>query len=115
MASRSRPLSPHLGIYKPQITLVLSILHRITGMGLAFGLVVFVFWLVALAGGSESYDIFIGWIHSLLGQIILFGLTAALFFHFCAGIRHMLWNIGIGFDIKECVKAARPFWSRRCC
>ena len=101
---KARPLSPHLQIYKPQLTSGLSILHRMTGVALSFGLLVLVAWLVALAGGSENYAVFTTYAGTLLGQIILFGLTVAFFFHLCCGIRHLLWDAGLFLDIKGAYK-----------
>ncbi len=96
----TRPLSPHLQVYKWQLTSVMSILHRATGVGLAFGLPVFVAWLVALAEGRDSYTTFIGWFHNPVGQILLFGWTWAFFYHFWCGIRHLLWDSGLFLTIK---------------
>jgi succinate dehydrogenase / fumarate reductase, cytochrome b subunit len=89
-----RPLSPHLQIYKPQLTSALSIFHRATGVALAFGLPVFVAWLVALSGGKDVYSNFISYFHCSIGQIVLFGWTLAFFYHFFCGIRHLLWDAG---------------------
>ncbi len=99
-----RPLSPHLQIYKPQITSVLSITHRITGVALAIGLAVLVAWLAAIAGGPESYATFTSYSGSILGQLILLGISFAFFFHLCLGIRHLLWDAGFFLEIKEVYK-----------
>ncbi len=96
-----RPLSPHLQIYKPQITSTLSILHRITGVALGLGLVIFVLWLLALASGPSSYVEFINCAHSVIGQIILVGISAAFYYHLCNGIRHLFWDAGVGLEIRE--------------
>jgi succinate dehydrogenase / fumarate reductase cytochrome b subunit len=93
-----RPLSPHLQIYKPQITSVLSILHRISGVALAVGTLVLVWWLVAVAAGKQSYDTVQAFLGSPIGWIVLFGWTVALWYHFCSGIRHLLWDLGRGFE-----------------
>jgi succinate dehydrogenase / fumarate reductase cytochrome b subunit len=106
-AKTARPLSPHLQIYKPQITTSLSILHRITGVGLAFGFFVLVGWLVALAGGPESYGLFTACAQSIPGKIVLFGLTLAFFYHLCNGIRHLLWDIGLYLELPEVYKTGR--------
>ena len=102
--AKARPLSPHLQVYKPQLTSFMSILHRLTGVGLSFGIVLFVAWLAALANGSESYAGFLTYAHSLIGQVLLFGITAAFFYHLCNGIRHLVWDAGAGLDIKTAYK-----------
>ena len=102
--AKARPLSPHLGIYKKQLTSGMSILHRFTGIGLTFGVVVFVAWLTALANGEEAYADFTTYAQSLVGQALLFGFTAALFYHLCNGIRHLAWDSGAGLDIKTAYK-----------
>lgn len=96
----ARPLSPHLGIYKPQLTSGMSIFHRATGVALAFGLPVFVAWLVVLAGGQEAYDSFISLFQNIYAQIILGGLSFAFFYHFFCGIRHLLWDAGFFLDLQ---------------
>ncbi len=102
-----RPLSPHLQIYKPQLTSILSILHRITGVGLCFGFIVLVGWLAALASGPESYNSFLACAHCILGQTVLFGLTVAFFYHLCCGIRHLLWDAGLYLELPEVYKTGR--------
>jgi succinate dehydrogenase / fumarate reductase cytochrome b subunit len=101
MPSAPRPLSPHLQIYKPQLTSGLSIFHRMTGIGLALGLPVFVAWLCALAKGADAYARFLSCAHSTVGQILLFGWSWAFFYHFWAGIRHLCWDAGFFLDIKN--------------
>ena len=99
MASTDRPLSPHLQIYKPQLTAVLSIAHRASGIFLVLGTLLLVYWLTALARGPESYaqaQVIFG---SILGQLILFAWVFALFYHLCNGIRHLIWDMGAGFEI----------------
>lgn len=101
MAAGNRPLSPHLQVYRPQITSVLSILHRITGVILSIGILVLVYWLAAAAGGDESYAGAVALLGSAFGQILLFGWTLAFFYHFCNGIRHLVWDTGRGFEIRQ--------------
>jgi len=96
-----RPLSPHLQIYRPQITTVLSITHRITGIGLGVGTFLLVWWLVAAATSDAAYATVGGFIHSPIGLILLFGWTGALWFHFCNGIRHLAWDFGYGFELPQ--------------
>ena len=100
MASRERPLSPHLQIYRPQITSVLSILHRITGGALAAGTLLLVYWLAAIAGGPDTYAAAQSVIGSVIGQLLLFGWSWALFYHLTNGIRHLFWDMGRGFELR---------------
>ena len=101
MATQERPLSPHLQVYKPQITMVMSILHRITGVVLAVGSLLFVAWLVAVAGGADAFELARAALASVPGQIVLFGLSACLVYHFLNGIRHLAWDAGHGFEIPK--------------
>ena len=94
-----RPLSPHLQVYKPQITTLTSILHRITGVALAAGTVLLVWWLVAAATSDRAYAAATWFIGSWIGLLMLFGWTLAMWFHFCNGIRHLFWDFGYGFDL----------------
>lgn len=96
----SRPLSPHLQVYRPQLTSGMSIFHRLTGVCLAFGLPVLVAWVVALASGPEIYAQFTECARSLVGQIMLAGWAWAFFFHFCCGVRHLFWDAGYLLSIK---------------
>jgi succinate dehydrogenase / fumarate reductase cytochrome b subunit len=100
MATENRPLSPHLQIYKPQLTSVLSILHRITGVALAIGTLLLVWWLIAAATGPGAYDSAQSFIGSILGRLLLLGWTFALFYHLANGIRHLLWDAGWGFELS---------------
>jgi succinate dehydrogenase / fumarate reductase, cytochrome b subunit len=93
-----RPLSPHLQVYRPQITSTLSILHRITGIGLGVGTLLLVCWLVALASGAAAFAAVQWFVASWVGLVLLFGWTVALLFHFCNGIRHLAWDAGYGFE-----------------
>jgi succinate dehydrogenase / fumarate reductase cytochrome b subunit len=100
MATQNRPLSPHLQVYRPQITSVLSILHRITGVVLAVGSLLLVYWIIAAAVGPEAFAEAQSLIGSFLGRLLLFGWTYALFFHLVNGIRHLFWDMGWGFELK---------------
>ncbi|MGL4186770.1 MAG: succinate dehydrogenase, cytochrome b556 subunit [Thiotrichaceae bacterium] len=97
--ARKRPISPHLQIYKPQITSALSILHRITGGVLVVGTLVLVYWLGAIAAGPEAYAQAKAILGSFIGKVALFGWTWALFYHLANGIRHLVWDAGYGFDL----------------
>jgi succinate dehydrogenase / fumarate reductase, cytochrome b subunit len=96
-----RPLSPHLDVYRWQITMTLSILHRATGIALSFGTLLLVWWLVAAATGPEAYARVQGFIGSPIGWLLLFGWTLSLFYHLFAGIRHLAWDAGYGFQKHE--------------
>lgn len=96
-----RPLSPHLQVYKPQITSALSIFHRITGVAISVGTILLVWWLVAAATSDGAFATVSAVVHSWLGHLVLFGWTAALWFHFCNGIRHLAWDAGYGFELPE--------------
>jgi succinate dehydrogenase / fumarate reductase, cytochrome b subunit len=100
-AKRTRPLSPNIQIYRPQLTSVLSIANRMTGVVLSVCAVVLVVWLLAAATGPEAYAAVQDAIASWIGQIVLFGCTFAFFLHFCGGIRHLVWDAGYGFDLRS--------------
>lgn len=98
MATRPRPLSPHLQIYRPQYTMVLSILHRATGVVLAIGLLLLAYWLLALASGPAAYAGATHVLASPFGFLVLAGFTLAFWYHFCTGIRHLVWDTGRGLE-----------------
>lgn len=104
-APSNRPLSPHLQVYRWQITMAMSILHRATGVGLGIGTLLIAWWLIAAAAGPDSFETVQGFIGSFFGQLILFGFTAALFYHLCNGIRHLVWDTGNGFTIPVATKS----------
>jgi succinate dehydrogenase / fumarate reductase cytochrome b subunit len=95
-----RPLSPHLQIFRPIVTMVMSIVHRITGGALYFGMALLAWWLVAAASGPDYFNFVNGLFGSIIGQIILFGFTWALIHHMLGGLRHLVWDMGHGFDLK---------------
>jgi succinate dehydrogenase / fumarate reductase cytochrome b subunit len=97
----SRPLSPHLGIYRWQLTMTLSILHRATGIALAAGSVLVVAALLALAIGPDAYGVVSRFCASPFGMFLLIGWTWSLSFHLCNGIRHLAWDTGWGFEIPR--------------
>lgn len=97
----TRPLSPHLQVWRFHATMLASITHRLTGMGLYFGTFLIAAWLVALATGADSYALVEGIVFSIFGQIVLFLWAFAILFHFANGIRHLLWDgPGVGFSPK---------------
>ena len=103
--NRQRPLSPHLQIYKPQITSMLSILHRATGIALSIGSVILVLWILALTLGENTYLMYSNLINNWFGKLIIFGFTFALFYHLSNGIRHLFWDAGFGFELSTVYKS----------
>ena len=102
-----RPLSPHLTVYKWGPHMLVSILHRVTGAGLAtVGAAALVWWLVAAASGDEAYRVFAGWATSWLGLAVAVGLSWAFFQHLLSGLRHLVMDIGAGFEIER-----NKFWA----
>lgn len=101
MEQIKRPLSPHLQVYRPQLTSILSITHRATGVALAGGALVLAWWLIALAAGPESYATVHAVLGSVLGQAVLFGFAFAGYYHLCNGIRHLFWDVGMGFELEQ--------------
>lgn len=93
----NRPLSPHLQIYKPILTMVMSILHRITGAALYFGTILLAWWLIAAAAGPAYFDYVNEIFGSIPGRLVLFGFTWALVHHMLGGLRHFVWDMGAGF------------------
>lgn len=94
-----RPLSPHLQIYKPMLTMMMSIFHRLTGAVLYFGTILLVWWLIAAATGPAYFNFVNGLFGSFIGRLILFGYSWALFHHMLGGIRHLIWDTGRGLDL----------------
>jgi len=97
----ARPLSPHLQIYRLPLAALLSITHRITGVGLAMGTLLLTWWVTAAASGPEAYAMATRCITSWFGLFVLFGFSAALYFHLCNGIRHLIWDTGRSFEIAS--------------
>jgi succinate dehydrogenase / fumarate reductase cytochrome b subunit len=101
MSPPTRPLSPHLQVYRWQLTSVLSILHRISGVALTAGTILLVWWLVAAAEGPAAYEGVRDFLGSGIGLAMLFGWTVALFYHLCNGLRHLWWDTGHGFELPD--------------
>jgi succinate dehydrogenase / fumarate reductase cytochrome b subunit len=93
-----RPLSPHLGVYKFAYTMALSILHRITGVASTVGFFVFAWWLMALASGPESYAAAMRCLSTPIAKLLLVGFAFSFVYHFCNGIRHLVWDTGRGLE-----------------
>jgi len=101
MANTNRPLSPHLQVYRPQITSILSILHRLTGIALTGGAVLFSYWIMAATYGPEAFGHAQALLGSWIGQLILWGMTFSLFYHLANGIRHLAWDVGWGYELDK--------------
>lgn len=106
MSDSNRPLSPHLQVYKLPVTALLSISHRITGVVLAIGLLVFAYSFFAIAAGAEAYFQLQSLLQQPVGQISLWLFIYALFFHLCHGVRHLIWDLGLSFDKAQLHKNA---------
>ena len=101
--SHTRPLSPHLQVYRMGLPATLSILHRLTGIGLFMGSIL---WIVLLVGVSLGYETCVHrMVHSLLGHGVLFAWVAALYYHLCNGIRHLFWDVGKGFELAQAYRS----------
>jgi succinate dehydrogenase / fumarate reductase cytochrome b subunit len=98
---KDRPLSPHLQIYKPMLTMMMSIVHRITGGALFVGMLLLVWWLAAAAAGPNAYGQVQWFMETWVGRLILLGYTWALIHHMLGGIRHLIWDLGYGFGPTE--------------
>lgn len=108
MASHPRPTSPHLQVYRRQLTSVTSILHRFTGLYLSLGVVALVLWLAAAAYGPAEFDLAQQALGSIAGRILLFLWTGAFFYHLLNGLRHLAWDAGWGYELAT---AYRSGWS----
>ena len=96
-----RPLSPHLQVYTPQLTSILSIMNRVTGLAVSVGTLMLVWWLVAAASGPSAYGRVQWFVASPVGLFVMFGWTASLFYHFFGGIRHLVWDAGYGYELPQ--------------
>ncbi len=105
MSKDIRPTSPHLTVYRWQITMVLSIMHRITGMGLVVGTALLVAWLYVAAYDAANYSYMHDLLSSIPGKLLLLGWTLAFYFHLANGIRHLFWDMGQGFSIPQTTRS----------
>jgi succinate dehydrogenase / fumarate reductase, cytochrome b subunit len=103
----NRPLSPHLQVYRPMLTMMMSIMHRITGVALYFGVILFVWWLTAAAYSDSYFALVQGFFASWFGRLVMFGFTWALIHHAIGGLRHFIWDMGRGFDLAKVEWMAR--------
>ena len=99
--AKPRPLSPHLQVYRPQLTSVMSIMHRASGAVLATGSLLLALWLVALAAGAAVFNPVADGMQHPLGQLVMFGYSLALVYHGLNGIRHLMWDLRVGLEIKQ--------------
>ena len=99
--AQDRPLSPHLQVYRPQLTSMMSIAHRATGVALTTGTIVLAVWIVSLALGADAYAVTSSLLAHPLGQFVLFGYSAALIYHALNGVRHISWDLGFGLTIPQ--------------
>ncbi|MBL6623619.1 MAG: succinate dehydrogenase, cytochrome b556 subunit [Rhizobiales bacterium] len=102
----NNPLSPHLSIYKFKLSLLMSIAHRITGAALYFSMLIFLFFLISLSIGASGYEIFSLIINTWIGKLVMLGITWAIFHHMLGGLRHFLWDMVKGFEVKTVDKLA---------
>jgi len=107
MTTRNRPLSPHLDIYRLPLLAIMSITHRITGVGLVLGQLGLAWWLGAAASGPEAFAAAQGFLGSFIGYVLLFGWSVALFFHLGHGVRHLLWEAGWGYELPQAYASAK--------
>lgn len=101
----ARPLSPHLGIYKWQLHMAMSILNRATGVFLGLGLLGLAWWLMAIAQGPDAYNVFISFASSILGRLVLLGFSYSLIYHTLNGVRHLVWDAGRSLDVESVRKS----------
>ena len=97
---QNRPLSPHLTIYRPQLNSILSILHRISGVALSISLLVIIGFFTSLIFGQGAFGVFSDYFNSIIGKLIMFFSICGVWYHFFAGIRHLFWDMGYGFNLK---------------
>jgi succinate dehydrogenase / fumarate reductase cytochrome b subunit len=101
MSNTERPLSPHISVYRWPITMTLSILHRITGVAMSVGLFALAAWLYAVAAGGTVYAQAVAMLSSLPGKLLLIGWSFAFFLHLANGVRHLVWDVGHGFEKRQ--------------
>jgi succinate dehydrogenase / fumarate reductase, cytochrome b subunit len=107
MSQVKRPTSPHLQVYAWSLEMALSILHRATGVALGAGSLLVAWWIISIAAGPETYEQFRIIMRSIVGKIILFGFTWSLMLHLCNGVRHLFWDMGKGFDLKDTHRSSK--------
>jgi succinate dehydrogenase cytochrome b subunit len=110
MSGDNRPLSPHIGIYRWQITMVMSILHRLTGVWLSIGTLALIYWLIAILTGPDAYIAAQSLFGSWICQVLMWTWAFSFFYHLCNGIRHLFWDIGRGFEIRTFYITGYSVW-----
>ena len=103
----SRPLSPHLQVYRPMLTMMMSIAHRISGVALYFGSILIVWWFASAAHSDSYFDLVQSFFGHWFGRLLMFGFTWAMFHHAIGGIRHFIWDLGKGFKLTTVENMAR--------
>ncbi len=98
MSDTRSPISPHLSIYRWPITMTLSILHRVTGVAMSAGLIVLCVWLMSAASGADDYELVASLLSTVIGKLMLIGFSFAFFLHLANGVRHLFWDVGLGFE-----------------
>lgn len=111
MTTDTRPLSPQVGIYRWQITMTMSILHRATGLWLAVGTLALIYWLSAATSGPDTYATAHWFFGTWIGQILMWLWTFSLFYHLCNGVRHLFWDAGMGFKIRTFYISGYGVWA----
>ena len=104
--ARARPLSPFLTIWRWHVTMATSILHRATGVALYGGALILAGWAFALARGGVAYNAYMAMLGSVLGKLVLFGITVSAFYHLGNGVRHLVWDMGQGFSVRSADRSA---------
>ena len=107
ISKKKRPLSPHLQVYKPQLTSMMSIFHRVTGFALAIGCFWVTWWLFAAASGADHFKAFHAFAHGWVGRLLLFGWTFSLVYHLLNGMRHLIWDAGSNLDLDGAYRTGR--------
>ena len=110
MTTDTRPLSPQVGIYRWQITMTMSILHRATGLWLAVGTLALIYWLIAATSGPDTYATAHWFFGTWIGLILMWLWTFSLFYHLCNGVRHLFWDAGMGFKIRSFYITGYSVW-----
>lgn len=105
MTRPTRPLSPHIGVYKWQLHMAMSILHRATGVFLGVGLLAMAWWLMSISQGPDAYNEFVTCASSLLGRLVMLGFSYSLIYHALNGMRHLLWDTGRGLEVESVRKS----------
>jgi len=114
MAAGNRPLSPHLQVYRPEWTSILSIIHRATGVTLSIGAVYIAWWLVSAATGEAYYESFMWFAGSIVGNLLFMGFTFCLFYHLCNGLRHLAWDTGRNLELESAYKSGLAVLAGAC-